>query len=129
MPTEKRHAYTAKLHLRQRAQGGGYKYAVCTAEFTSKLAAPEITGVDILHVRESDTHVPEFLSRSVKTLGLSTRAMTVLANFGIETVEDLASMQPYELFKCKGAGETVLRECAGALTNVGLALGCPPLLK
>lgn len=125
-----KYAYTARISLRQpvrntKGQTTGYKHDICKVEFTSKLPAPQYMAIEIIHARPVDAHVPEILSRSVDTLGLSTRTKTALAASAIETVGDLVSLQPYELFKCKGVGDTVLRECSSALANIGLSLGLP----
>jgi DNA-directed RNA polymerase alpha subunit len=129
MDKDTRYIYTARLSLRQpvydaKGHASNYKHDICEIDFTSRLPSPEFVGIDIIHARPVDgVQVPEILRRSIDTLGLSTRSRTVLAASAIETVEDLVSMQPYELFKCKGAGETVLKECACALASIGLSLG------
>ena len=58
-----------------------------------------------------------------------TETLNFLQNYemtsNIRTVAELARQQPYELFKVKGAGKTVLRECARELKRHGLYLGMP----
>lgn len=133
MVEDTRYTYTARLSLRQpvydnKGRCTGYKHDVCEVEFISRLSDPERTGLEIIHARPVDVEMPEILSRSIGTLGLSTTAEHVLAASGIETVEDLVAMQPYQLFKCKGVGETILQECASALAVIGMSLGivyCP----
>jgi DNA-directed RNA polymerase, alpha subunit/40 kD subunit len=66
---------------------------------------------------------PEVFIRSINTLGLSTRARNRMRAHDIETVGELASLQPHELIRFWGTGKAVVTECAAALEKLGLHLG------
>ena len=135
MGSSHRNKHRARLILRQAAQGAPgtiteFEWDSCEVEFTSKLALPEIAGVEMI-VASSEPSTPrhmadpEVLNRSVNTLDLSTRASTGLMTAGIRTIGELAARQPYDLLKVRGVGETVLQEYDSALAALGLYLGMP----
>ena len=101
----------------------GFDWEECVVEFPARLRDAEIVGIE--SADQPHVNISEFLGSSVDSLNLSFRARTVLATANIRTVAELARQQPYELFKVKGAGETVLRECARELKRHGLYLGMP----
>lgn len=133
MGTDTKYVYKARLFLEQPVLGKAkrvisYKRSTCVVEFTSKFSEPEIVRVEIINARLAEQPpikdaISELLASDISALDLSTRVKTVLLAAGINTIEDLASLQPYELLKHKGAGETVLKECAGALESIGLYQG------
>lgn len=132
MGTNTKQKYKARLSLRhpvtdEAGNVTGYKKSACEVEFTSRRPVSEISYVELLPAAPATAEVlNELLGRHVSTLGLSTRARTVLAAYCIETVEELVALQPYTLLKFKNAGETVLKECVYALESVGLSLGVLP---
>ena len=63
------------------------------------------------------------LMQSISTLRLSTRSHNALLAARIDIVGKLVALQPYELLKRKGIGETVLKECAYVFAKFGLMLG------
>ena len=120
--------YKARIILRrtQRNTRGvaiGFDWEECVVEFPARLRDAEIVGIE--SADQPHVNISEFLDSSVDSLNLSFRARTVLATANIRTVAELARQQPYELYKVKGAGETVLRECARELKRHGLYLGMP----
>lgn len=120
--------YKARIILRrtQRNTRGvaiGFDWEECVVEFTAQLRDAEIVGVE--NADQPQVNISEFLGSSVDSLDLSFRARTVLATANIRTIAELARQQPYDLLKVKGAGETVLRECARELKRHGLYLGMP----
>lgn len=120
--------YKARILLRrtQRNTRGvaiGFDWEECVVEFTAQLQDAEIVGVE--NADQPQVDISEFLGSSVDSLDLSFRARTMLTTANIRTIAELARQQPYDLLKVKGAGETVLQECARELKRHGLYLGMP----
>jgi len=78
-------------------------------------------------------HVREKLDKShwdgLKTLGgsvfdldLSTRAITILHNEGIQTIKQLVLLKESEIFDFKNAGRTTVNNLKDALEKLGLSL-------
>lgn len=57
---------------------------------------------------------------SLKQLGLSVRAYNALRRGGINTVEELAELEPKKILKIRGCGYTVLGEVVEKLRECGM---------
>ncbi|MEO2082584.1 MAG: DNA-directed RNA polymerase subunit alpha [Desulfurobacteriaceae bacterium] len=65
----------------------------------------------------------DVLSKALEDAGLSGRALKVLKEHGIETVEDLIKLSKKELEKLKGIGKKSIADIEKFLASLGLELG------